>query len=253
MTVMKICGAAVSVAMVAMSVAIGATGPLLAQEPVAGGGDTLRPYTVAPQLQNSAEIAGMLESQYPPDLRDRGITGTVVLLVQVDTEGLVRRSTLWESSGHKEFDDVAASLSRNMRFIPARSPSGPVTVQIMVPVDFKLKQDVPDAPDYIAFDVKPALLNAPEANSVLSTLYPPRLKDSKIGGRTALLVRVGIDGHVQEVRVKESSGYAEFDRAAGLASRVMVFHPAKANGEPVAVWNPVTVTFLPDGGSTLRP
>lgn len=245
-TVMKISG-------LTMAVALLATSQLWAQEPVGGAGDTVRPYTVAPQLQNSTEIAGMLETRYPPDLRDRGVTGTVLLLVQVDTQGQVRRAAVWESSGHAAFDDVATSVASSMRFVPARGPSGPVAVQIEVPVAFKLKQDAPAMPELITYDVKPALLNAAEANRVLEVLYPPRLMASKIGGRSVLWVYVGVDGHPELVRVRESSGYEEFDRAAGLAVRVMEFSPAEAEGEPVAVWNPVTVTFLPDGGSTIRP
>jgi TonB family protein len=128
-----------------------------------------------------------------------------------------------------------------------------MTVQIEVPVDFKLRQDTPAAPELVSYDVKPALLNAAEANQVLDVLYPPQLKESKIGGRTVLWVHVGLDGHVEQVRVMESSGYEEFDRAAGLTSRVMVFRPAQADGAAVAVWNQTTVTFLPDGGSTVRP
>ena len=236
-----------------MAVVMCATGPLLGQEPVSGAGDTVRPYTVAPQLENSVEIEGMLETRYPPDLRDRGVTGTVLLLVMVDTEGQVRRSAVWESSGHDAFDEVAQSVATSMRFVPARSASGPVAVQIEVPVRFKLQQDTPAAPELIAYDIKPQLLNGAEVNQVLAVLYPPRLRQSKIGGRTVLWVFVGVDGHPALVRVVESSGYEEFDRAAGLASRVMEFRPAEADGEPLAVWNPVTVTFLPDGGSTIRP
>ncbi len=229
------------------------TGHLWAQERAAPGADTVRPYTVAPQLENSAEIASLLESRYPPDLRARGITGTVLLLVLVDTEGQVRRSAVWESSGYDAFDTVAKSVASNMRFVPAQSSSGPVAVQIEVPVRFRLKQDVPAAPELISYDVKPAFLNAAEANRVLEALYPARLKSSKIGGRTVLWVYVGVDGHPEQVRLMESSGYEEFDRAADLASRVMVFRPAEAEGQPVAVWNQVTITFLPDGRSTIRP
>lgn len=244
---------AMRIGVAAAAAALFATGQLSAQEPVSGGADTLRPYTVAPQLQNSAEIAGMLESQYPPDLRDRGVTGTVMLLVMVDTEGGVRRAAVWESSGHEAFDEVAESVSANMRFVPARGPSGPMAVQILVPVDFKLKQDVPAAPELVAYDVKPELVNAYEANRVLDLMYPQRLAESKIGGRTVLWVFVGADGYVQQARVMESSGYEEFDRAAGLAARVMEFRPAQAEGEPVGVWNPVTVSFLPNGGSNFKP
>ena len=237
---------------------LGVTLALLAAGPVSaqvrdGSRDTVPPYTVAPQLENSAEIARMLESRYPPDLRDRGITGTVLLIVQIDTQGQVRRSTVWESSGYDEFDEVAKSVAASMRFVPARSTTGPISVRIEVPVTFTLKQNAPAAPEFIAYDVKPALLNATEANRVLEVLYPARLQQAKIGGRTVLWVYVGADGYPAQVRVMESSGYEEFDRAAGLASRVMEFRPAQADGAPVAVWNPVTVTFLPEGGSTIRP
>lgn len=237
----------------ALAAALFTAGQLSAQEPVSGGADTLRPYTVAPLLQNSAEIGGMLESQYPPDLRNRGVTGTVMLLVMVDTQGGVRRATVWESSGHEAFDEVAESLASKMRFVPAQGPSGPIAVQIMVPVDFKLKQDVPAAPELVSYDVKPELVNAYEANRVLDLMYPQRLRESKIGGRMVLWVFVGADGYVERTRVMESSGYDEFDRAAGLAARVMEFRPALADGEPVGVWNPVTVAFIPNGGSSIAP
>ena len=245
MTIMRISG-------LVLGVALFAPGPVSAQVRD-GSRDTVRPYMVAPQLENSAEIAQMLETRYPPDLRDRGITGTVLLIVQVDKQGQVRRASVWESSGYDAFDQVATSVASSMRFVPARSTTGPVSVQIEVPVAFTLRQDAPAAPEFIAYDVKPSFLNATEVNRVLEVLYPSRLKSAKIGGRTVLWVYVGVDGHPAQVRVMESSGYEEFDRAADLTSRVMVFRPAQADGAPVAVWNPVTVTFLPEGGSTIRP
>lgn len=230
-----------------------ASSTLSAQQPVPGEGDSVQPYTVAPQLLNSTEIAQMLENQYPPDLRDRGITGTTVLLVYVNADGGVRRASVWESSGESEFDRVATTVASSMKFRPARSNTGPIAVSITVPVEFKLKQDAAGRPEFIAYDVKPRLLNSAEADRVLAVLYPPDLKRSRTGGQTMLWIYIGVEGYVRDVRVMESSGYEEFDRAANLSSRVMEFSPALADGEPVAVWDQITVTFLPGGGSTVRP
>ncbi len=227
--------------------------PILQAQERSRAGDTLRPYTVAPQLMNSAEIAAALERSYPPELREGGIEGTVVLWVQIDTDGDVTRAAVWESSGYGEFDQVATSVASQMRFIPAQSNAGPVSVSITVPVDFKLRRGGDPRPELVAYDTKPTLRNADEANRVLEALYPRNLKTSKIGGHTVLWLYIDEDGNVTEHRVKESSGYGEFDRAAELTSRVMEFRPAQASGQPVGVWSQVIFTFLPEGGSTVKP
>ncbi|EQD66104.1 TonB family protein, partial [mine drainage metagenome] len=51
-------------------------------------------------------------------------------------------------------------------------------------------------------------------------------------GTVYLLVLVGADGSVQDVKVDQSSGYRDLDRAAIEAARKWKFNPGSQDGKP---------------------
>ena len=91
--------------------------------------------------------------------------------------------------------------------------------------------------------VAPRLLNRDEVDRALESEYPPLLRDSGIGGRVVLHVRISVDGVVLEQRLHESSGHSALDRAAGSVVDVMRFAPAINRDQPVSVWVALPVTF----------
>jgi len=62
-------------------------------------------------------------------------------------------------------------------------------------------------------------------------------------GTVVLLVLVGADGSVLQVKVDKSSGHRELDRAAVKAAKGWRFNPGTHNGQPSKGWARVPVTF----------
>lgn len=75
--------------------------------------------------------------------------------------------------------------------------------------------------------VKPRRLAEPKLG------YPPALKAQGIEGDVAVLIRIGADGAVGDVRIVKSSGVRELDAAARAAAERERFAPATRDGAPI--------------------
>ena len=73
--------------------------------------------------------------------------------------------------------------------------------------------------------------------------YPRQALMRNWTGKVILRVHVAADGSVGSVSVQESSGHDILDEAAVDAVKTWRFNPAKRNGQPVAVWATVPITF----------
>lgn len=93
-------------------------------------------YSFSPELKNLAESLRLTIEQHPPELRDAGIGGTVLLWVLVDREGIVRRAVTRQSSGHETLDHVALGLAPHLRFYPALDGATPVPSWYSAPFQF---------------------------------------------------------------------------------------------------------------------
>jgi TonB family protein len=81
----------------------------------------------------------------------------------------------------------------------------------------------------------------PEAVTKVPPEYPPAARDAKIEGTVLLQALVGKDGRVSDTKIVKS--IPGLDEAAAACVRQWVFKPARAKGEPVAVWVAVPVRF----------
>jgi periplasmic protein TonB len=97
---------------------------------------TFTPMTQRPELQNVLDVQRALVRSYPPELRDAGISGTPVLWVFVDEQGVVQRLQLSRTSGHDALDRAALEVATMMRFSPAMNRDRVVAVWIEIPVVF---------------------------------------------------------------------------------------------------------------------
>jgi TonB family protein len=97
------------------------------------------PFTVAPRLQNTAEVAGMLERNYPPLLRDAGIGGKVVRWFFIDEDGKALRTMVYQTSGQPALDEAATRVAAIMRFSPAYNRDQKVRVWVQIPILFSAK------------------------------------------------------------------------------------------------------------------
>lgn len=77
--------------------------------------------------------------EYPLQLFDRQIEGTVVLRLFVDENGtIVPESTrIAEGSGHPALDSAALAGVSQMRFAPARNNGIPVATAFLQPIHFR--------------------------------------------------------------------------------------------------------------------
>jgi len=75
---------------------------------------------------------------YPESARQRGIEGTVTLLVRVGRDGVVRDISVSKGSGSSALDEAALEAVRRWHFHPASLGSLPVESFVEVPIRFQL-------------------------------------------------------------------------------------------------------------------
>lgn len=86
---------------------------------------------------NANEIAAALRAEYPPLLRDAGITARAQVLVRVAATGEVTGvETL--SASHPEAGPAAERAMGRARFRPARKDGRPVAAEVVLPVEFRV-------------------------------------------------------------------------------------------------------------------
>lgn len=74
--------------------------------------------------------------------------------------------------------------------------------------------------------------------------YPPSSRRAGEAGTVVLEVLVNVNGRIDDVRVKTSSGFPKLDEAAMReARRAWRAVPGTENGKPIAMWAPFAVTF----------
>lgn len=82
---------------------------------------------------------------YPVDVQKQGVTGMVVLVVDVSTDGSVSGARVDRSAGDQRLDAAALDAVKQWKFLPATKDGKPVASQVRVPVDFRV-DDEPGTP-----------------------------------------------------------------------------------------------------------
>jgi TonB family protein len=103
----------------------------------------LAPHDRKPKLENTAEVRRLLETTYPPLLRDAGVTGSSEVAMLVDATGTVRSVLLVRGSAHGELDRASIAVVKAMRFQPARQGSCPVPFFSSLPINWHLEKTRP--------------------------------------------------------------------------------------------------------------
>jgi protein TonB len=76
---------------------------------------------------------------YPPDAREAGIEGKVLVQALVNKEGKPTKVRVEESSGANALDKAALDAVKKYFFSPTVSKGKPVEIWITIPVEFKLE------------------------------------------------------------------------------------------------------------------
>lgn len=111
--------------------------PMLEEDPSAA--PVWMKVDVYPVLRNRDEMARLLESEYPPLLRDAGIGGTVKVWFYIDEAGEVVKTQVHTSSGHAALDDAAMRIAQKYDFSPATNKDGAVPVWISLDIMFSTR------------------------------------------------------------------------------------------------------------------
>ena len=93
-------------------------------------------HTTAPRLANRWNVKHALEDKYPAALQDKGIGGTTVLYLFVNTDGTVSEAIVKTSSGHPSLDWAAVQAAKVARFLPATNEGLPVGIWIEMEMPF---------------------------------------------------------------------------------------------------------------------
>lgn len=76
--------------------------------------------------------------KYPPEEMRRGIQGTTVLIVSIDSSGGVLDVEVERSSGNRNLDRAAITAAKRWRFNPEVRNGQKIASRVRVPVEFKM-------------------------------------------------------------------------------------------------------------------
>ena len=95
------------------------------------------PYTVKPEMVNTAEVVRAMQRFYPPLLRDAGIGGKTLIWFLIDDQGEVIKTQVKKGSGHAALDEAAMQVAQMVKFTPALNRDQRVKVWIELPIEFR--------------------------------------------------------------------------------------------------------------------
>ena len=137
---------------------------------------------------------------------------------------------------------ATADIDDDITIAPTTFADNPVEDLPPPPTDDGVS-DISAAPVFTPMTVRPEIRNRPEVQAALMREYPPILRDSGIGGTVVVWFFITEEGIVQDKRVSQTSGQAQFDEAALKVADVFRFTPALNRDQRVQVWIEVPITF----------
>ena len=100
---------------------------------------------ISREPDRSAVVVARTPPVYPADLAKQGITGRVMLIVDVAIDGSASAVKVDRSAGDERLDAAALQAARQWTFKPLVKDGKPVPSQVRVPIDFEVDGDH-DAP-----------------------------------------------------------------------------------------------------------
>ncbi len=228
---------------------------------------------VAPALADAPAMALLMEPAQdrkyehfafaPPHAVRCGESGTVVLDVRIDPDGVVAAASIVEKSAFADLDVTARQAVLGWRYHPSKTALRR-TEKVVFQADTRSVRTgecsteatrayaaaLAEAPVVIAPSMPkgmspPALLGPKDA---LVDLDPSDGKACSEDATTLTMYAVvAADGTVRKVEPWEPAGTSAIPRSAYALAQTLRFTPAKRNGEPVPVTLSIFVTPRPAG------
>jgi TonB family protein len=198
----------------------------------AAGPNEVIVYTKAP------EIIKKVMPEYPQQLKDAGIEGTVYLKLWVDKQGNVQKTEVIKSEQAK-LDQLAKDAAKQWIFTPALQKDGkPVDAAISIPFKFNLKEKPKEGAtsDFVNDAKGPLVIKRvmPE--------YPQQLRDAGIEDTVWLKILVDENGKVQQTVVVKGEQEVLMKLAIDAANQ-WIFTPAEKDGKPISAWVSIPFKF----------
>lgn len=201
--------------------------------------------------------------KYPQEAKDKEIAGRVFLAFVVEKDGSVSNVEVKRGIGGGCDDEAVRVVKAMPKWKPGKQKGEPVRVSYMLPVNFKLTDDIPMK------SVKKTEANKPEmkpnADGVYQIVeempqfpsgetkmmeyiakninYPQEARDKGIEGRVFIGMVIEKDGSVSNVRVLRGIGGGCDEEAVRVISSMPKWKPGKVGGEPVPVSYMLPVNF----------
>lgn len=168
---------------------------------------------------------------YPAEAREKSISGTVIVKVDVNEKGDVTDARIL--SGDPAFRKAVLEAVLDWRFLT--DPARPMPQALEIAVDFDAARAAA-APLRVGGDAQQAkLIQRP------LPVYPPEAKQAGIQGRVRLKATIDEQGRIANLELV--SGPPELVQAAMQAVQQWVYEPTWLNGKPVAVITNIDVNF----------
>ncbi len=189
-------------------------------------------------LRKTVRLIKSERPPYPQAARRAGWEGTVVLRITVGTGGGVEHVVTQKSTGFDALDESAMESVKRWQFDPAKDGEFPVSAVVDLPIRFDLdeygiqfskEEPEPEPEPEPIKEKKPARLVKSERPP-----YPQEARKQGWEGTVLLRITVGTGGDVENVKIRESSGFPELDESAAQSVKTWRFDPAKEGDDPIS-------------------
>ena len=98
--------------------------------------------SIGPVTQRARPRGGyQVRPAYPADARRAQAEGTTTVRAHITTDGTIDEIQVQSSAGHPALDQAAVAAVRKWRFEPARSGTVAVAAWVVIPVEFRLRDE----------------------------------------------------------------------------------------------------------------
>lgn len=165
---------------------------------------------------------------YPLDAARACISGTTVIIVDVDKDGRHTGAIVEKSSRDPRLDQAALDASRKWRYNAATINGEPSAGRVRLPIDFNLNDDCWTT---IVPDVGASLVQS--SVEAFPVPWPEEVEQLGLSGALVLRARIEPDGAPASVDIEHSSGNPDIDTAAMRAASMWEYKPALLHGNPI--------------------
>lgn len=137
-------------------------------------------------------LVKFVEAEYPPEKKAAGVTGSVVLTIEISATGKVAHVTVAESAG-AEFDAAATAAASGFEFEPAEVDDKPAPAKITYRYDFVIAEPSPKKLSALEGEVHAASSGAPIPEAKVSVRRSPSEGEQREEGEAKLVAATSTD------------------------------------------------------------